>query len=163
MIRFNTQTYLLAPSLARRRNNNHAVTTKRFNNFFSSGARVRVTSRADGDPDRKLAPLPWAPGGGRDRSTGSRFGARHSRDILPESARLTQPLVDGAGQVSIFNHNPDHPWDYLFSSCHANWHDQEVIRLGPIAAARSFRCLVLGTVQRAAERPSSLRENVLRR
>src|SRR5262245_4896981 len=157
------QAYLLAPSLPCQRNNNHVVTTKRFNNFFSSGARVRVTSRADGDPDRKPAPLPGSRGGGRYRSTGSRFGARHSRALLPESARLTQPLVDGAGQVAVSNHNPDHPWGYLFSSCHANRHDQEVIRLGPIAAARSFLCLVLGPVQRAAKRSSSLRENVLRR
>lgn len=139
MVRFNTQTYLLAPILARRRDNNHAVTTKHLNNFFSSGARVRVTSRADGDPDRKPAPLPGSLGGGRGRSTGSRFGARHSRDLLPESARLTQPLVDGAGHVAVFNHNPDHPWDHLFSSCHANRQDQEVIRLGSIAAARSCR------------------------
>ena len=163
MVRFNTQTCLLAPSLARRRNSNHAVTAKRFNNFFSSGARVRVNSRADGDPDRKPAPLPWSLGGGRGRSTRRRFGARHSRALLPESARLTQPLVDGAGQVDVINHNPDHPWDYLFSSCHANRHDQEIIRLGPIAAARSFRRLVLGPVQRTAKRSSSLRENVLRR
>src|SRR5215471_15611109 len=134
--------FLSAPSLKRRRKNNHVVTTKNLNNFFSSGARIRVARRARGDLGWELAPLPRPFGGGRDRSPGDRFGARHSRPLLPESARLTKPLVDGPGQVDVINHNPDHPWGYLFSSSHANRHDQEVIRMGSIAAPLSFRSLL---------------------
>src|SRR5262249_15492335 len=162
-IRFDLQTCPLAPPLARRRKNNHVVTTKNFKNFFSSGTRVRVTRRAYSGIDRELAPLPRSLGNGRDRSPGSRFGARHPRALLPERARPTQPLVDDAGQVAVFNHNPDHPRDHLFFNRHANRRDQEVIRLGSTAAPGSFRRLVLGPLQRAAKGPSSLRENVLRR
>src|SRR5262249_61478098 len=99
---------LLAPSLARRRKNNHVVTTKNFKNFISSGARVRVTGRADGDLDRGLAPLPRSRRGGRDRSPGSRRSAGPSRALFSEGARLPQTLEGGlcVGAVFYLNTHP---------------------------------------------------------
>src|SRR5262249_58253839 len=107
---------LLAPSLARRRKNNHVVTTKNFKNFISSGARVRVTGRADGDLDRGLAPLPRSRRGGRDPAPGSRRRAGPSRALLSDRARLPPPPVAGLCGGAFFNRNPRPPPGHLFFS-----------------------------------------------